>query len=125
MRNLFEYYQSHSDITKYHGEKSSLSSVFLSGFIPQSSLNIDKNILLVFYGYPSLKQFVVDGSKNEAGVPNIMIHIQRTNDSNDYDVYRYNGNLQIIRTEYGNMTLDNIVNMDELVKHINDFLQNN
>lgn len=125
MRNLFEYYQSHSDITKYHGEKSSLSSVFLSGFIPQSSLNIDKNILLVFYGYPGLKQFVVDGSKNEAGIPTIMIHVQKLEDTSDYDIYRYNGILQIDRTEYRNMVLDNIVNMDELVKHINDFLQNN
>lgn len=125
MENLFEYYSSHSNIEKYHGEKSSLSSVFFRDFIPQEVLNSDRTILLVFYGYSILNKFSIDGLKNEAGIPTIMIHIQRTNDSNDYDVYRYNGNLQIIRTEYGNMTLDNIVNMDELVKHINDFLQNN
>lgn len=125
MENLFEYYSSHSNIEKYHGEKSILSSVFFSDFIPQEVLNSDRTILLVFYGYSILNKFSIDGLKNEAGIPTIMIHVQKLEDTSDYDIYRYNGILQIDRTKDRNMVLDNIVNMDELVKHINDFLQNN
>ena len=123
MTQMFEKMRKHNSIEQYYGEKRTLSSTFLSDFLPAKILKTNKKILLVYNGYNQLLQFDVYGSNREYGVPDIMIHIQENADSDTYDVYQYNGVLHIDRSKTGNCILDNIENLQELLNDLNVFLE--
>lgn len=115
-------------ITRVKGLNSlrSLSSIYNCECIT-SYCEIGREVWIQYYKNEKIETSVFsvgDSINMMGGVPIIMLYVEFLDDSAEktYDVYRYNGVLQIDRRFVDNIRHDIFVNIEEIVDELKTFL---
>lgn len=105
----------------------SSSSAYSYGCISEKC-NIDKDVWIQYYKNEAMGKtvFSIGDSINMMGdVANIMLFVENDDESNGktYNVYRYNGELQIDRRIVGSIKHDILLNIDIIIDELKIFLK--
>jgi len=86
--------------------------------------NIGKEVWIKYYYGGGLKNntFVINGDVGIGGTPTIVLYIQNNNDC--YNVYRYNGILEVQLTVVENIHHFVLLNIDNIINKLRLFIEN-
>ncbi len=123
LMNMFEFIKKVNSLENLYSISTAYSYRSIS-----NECNFGKEVWIQYYKNETMKNtiFSVGDSINMMGdVATIMLYVENEDESNDktYNVYRYNGELQIDRRIVENIKHDILLNIDIIIDELRNFLK--